>query len=1294
MNYISIFASQNIVNLETKKSLEVDETIIDLNKHQYELKIQELISFYMQDRLNTTIQLNEDLMFNSLFLEENEKIVPFLQEHNILIMEDLKQGIRECNKNEIQKILKLYPLLNEELIVNVFASDFKNKYDAFSKNVNFNVDLYKLCFNIDYKDVSIATNPNDSNSPLYTTHYQVFNLENYNLNKIRFFKEKRLTHRNKTEKIDFAQYINGIPTIGVEVKTPKQGLSKALRDQKEKDTYKYFFAIIGTNGTDVFINSNTNLNIFFKWLNYGDNNQITGVGIVDIFEELFFHKENSLFYIDKCIFINEIGEKKELTNLRVQQYFTSKKVSRDFKKLLSDRNKETNMDKWETYNKYIKHHTRTGKSLTFKAITNIVFKEFNTLFNKVIFFTHDVSSVMESVKRDFGGTLFKGSILKTIKSKKHYKDVVLNKEVTGVFIVNMQKIDTSCDITIDGLEGYKTLILIDEVHTHQEGGLARVREKQFPNASYISATATPKMDKKDKKWIAKNLKELNGREPTQKEIDDVYDSHMNDRTAQLMGDRLDELTPSDAQSLNIIVPLKAQKYKYSSSLTKDYEEKLLQIDTEVEKYLNDKFFNDLSESFMIEIKEKIVRIKIEENKEHELDSKELELFVNPDLDIETIKKNTFNSGQDKIINETKVLLYTELKDLYLNFCLKNKNSIKREMIKSFKTDIVPIKLQILEKEILAIRKEVSEKYNPKFFWVLSSVTDAIESLNKIKEEIQKELDNGSEAYIEKDGVRTLFFDKNQNIYKGIRFAIDVSDYTSSKEERRNLSEEESKTELENRYGKDFTPETINGKLISNRSNSNDIINDFESDEPGCVDVLLLVKKRMMGYDNKQLTMVFLDKTISDIKEMMQISTRTTTVLDGKKVGYMLDLTFDDRNSQTLKMTYAVYDNKDIKNILISEEFIEKTYKEISIKLNFIKSLFDFKENNTFKTLYNNENIYFDKLVTLYNRNILKKDVISQEFFKQLKDLNNLMNDLINPKYQLEKDNQIDIKKEYNALLNINARLYDYICSKELALGINNNNEWFSKEEIKKLIEDIFKSFGEEVDEKIIGLKDLIKLRLTGKKSDININNVNYRIDLKQIASKNTLNSIRISKNSSLKEGLETFLSFLDNDEVTEKQMEEQLEINKKLLLDITKDIENHYENDLIYYIINNEFLDFFKEDIETFKDKEFDKVLKTFAKYYASQISSKLELYIDTRNNRKDYIKNIIKGLNVTVTTFEFLKDNSEVISILKTLVYDNGQKWHQSSYKKIEIMCEEMDEKMINMIELIIDREDLYGRK
>lgn len=145
----------------------------------------------------------------------------------------------------------------------------------------------------------------------------------------------------------------------------------------------------------------------------------------------------------------------------------------------------------------------------------------------------------------------------------------------------------------------------------------------------------------------------------------------------------------------------------------------------------------------------------------------------------------------------------------------------------------------------------------------------------------------------------------RNVYRGIRFALDVSDFgKDAKGEIRSFS-----------Y---FNPGIPDESALKRRMKALDAT---------AVHVIIAVGKYTKGYDNNQLAVVALARNVGEVSLMNQIYTRPATMRVGKPKGVCLDLSFGLGNVACWNESMRLYDrNFDCEQLYTDERIFELVQK--------------------------------------------------------------------------------------------------------------------------------------------------------------------------------------------------------------------------------------------------------------------------------------------------------------------------------------------------------------------------------
>lgn len=1154
----------------------------------------------VEKRLQWLTHLQLEALINEKIIEENIN-TDITEQHNGYILDSiLFEKISLINKNHIDKFIINNSSFDFNVIAKKIHIDFlkriKTIFDLPSKTKN--IQLHKLYFN-ENKELYIKIN--DERIP-----YNVIDVNDPNNNKITIIKEKKLCIGfNKFEFPDFAIYYNGLPFISTEMKRPtingECGTIEAANDYHTKLSNPNFLGFIGTNGLKAFISCNPNILEPYIWENYPDlKNSVTYYdetdvnGFYDILCEIVTSPKNLLFYFESCTMLSETGD--YLKNARIQQYFTVKKV---FEKMLNSQS---------GFKTHFQHHTRTGKSFTFKIIAKLAYKKMNFRYKKCIFFTHDVSSVLPSVTKEFRYLDFPNGQIEEIKGKKDYQRKLSTNTIFGMYITNMQKI-TKKDKVIDASD--EVLIFIDEVHTHQgtstgtlnKNTMADLRKIHFPNATIISATASPIMEEQ----IVKG------------------EVQYRNITAELHGPCIDKVTPSDAVRLNLVTKLHFSKEnfqskelnKMKSEFTQKNEEETEIIENEIIRVIEQRLIDGTVEVF--KEKNKIIPSVLYNYNQIIINKCNFAHVVTLNPFIEKTKEHEqmfllLNSLQQSI-NLTISRLKTGIKS-------KFKQELWKETLKEkIENIVIP--------EVRRQRDNFSGIFTPKFFYVVNSRMNKNDLSNGemmliiIKEMIMEHIDLNPNSDPAKYSIEN-------NIYKGVRFGFDSSENENDNVLNGDLDGKSDITAL-------FEVEPLDNK---NKNIKNPC------------DVLILVRKKLMGYDNKNLTTVFLDKDIdeSNIKEMLQLATRGTTKREGKNIGYIKDLTFGDRNIETFRKAFSIYDSKDgVKEFIFEESDIISSISRIKDGKDKIVDLF-IKENISDKI--KKDNILTSKIlpqITEYIKSQYwkwrnKKESDKGEYFieKYITLISRLEQDfksLISPVFLLESKNEQDLLDNIFSIFRIN---YD------LLLDIKNKNthiykKRYTNEEIVLILEKTFSSFGgvnSFMDKMQLRYKDSINIELPLIYETIDRKN-NMSSTLGKL--RNELNSFNNEISGRIGEALEEISHSIDTNEGDLDEQATKIERYKKKiqeLKEIEKDLISSQYNDnrQLYKIC--EYLKYY------FNDNNTD-LLFELAKNIDRNILKERKL-ISEQLNKTDLLNSLINKVNFN--DVDFIKNDIDRWK----LVYEN----------------------------------------
>lgn len=1050
---------------------EIEKLAEELKKSLNEKQVQTKISQFF--RISQKKEIYEELQKTE---RDNE-----LQAHPYILIQDLTEAIKNGNKGLYQR----HNHMSVEALTTLIINDFIQKFDKIINDLTkTNKDLYELYTINDNRQFTLI----DKNNEKIVETYFIFNTSNPEQNILQIIKEKRIKEVNsKTEYPDFAIYLNGIPTVCIEIKPLSVGYTEAIEDIVNKKTYHRFLFCVGTDTQNTFITSNYKNKNNPLWESYGDNKK-TENSFFDLATELFTKQEDILSYILNYTFVSEDN----LINARVQQYFAAKKIIEELKKT-------------DPVSVYFKHHTRSGKSNTFKLILEYVRKN-SIKFKKIIILTHDLT-----VKDNLKETLItiNNTAYQEITTKAEFKKAI-NEKVTGckIYLTNIQKMESSIELIKKEVKNSNEyLFLVDENHTHQNlvSGYAAVRKIMFPHASYVSATATPIIENKNGVLV--------------------------DVTSERMGKQIDNFTPNNAIKLKTVLPLSFKCVKWENDLKNNKE--LLSKFKNLELQLNS-YLDELKKN----IKDFIPTFRTHKEIENILISKNLDCSLEEELEkvIEILL-------DDKEIDEDGPLYYYTKEELtyilsafeeYQNDSIKKINSDETKIaIDSLKRELNKKKMDLIVNHLHELKTTLP--FRPKAFLVVSSIQEGMKFILDLKKHIL--LDQSENMDL--DQIQNIN-DIKQNRYRSIRFGIDVSN-TKLGEDIWSSEDKRLKREL------DFDETDINGVLVGGKTS---VKEEFMLQHPDSIDVLIIVGKHLMGFDLKELVTVFLNRYIYDLKLIMQIATRGATIREGKTGSYVYDLTYNkDINYQILKKSFNIYSNEEIESnspIFISEEEALLILQDIEDnKIPVFLSLFKISESK-FSTK-EGLNAALDEISKLENKD---------DYFNSVKDLNKQLSNTIIPSIFINYKEKIRLRRFLNFLKNININIIKrnelYKLTETQIRDILHENLFLLKIDLKDVSNKIF---GEFIPEDVT----------LNEYTPVEIEIINSR---KKDFIKNKLSNLgRSILEKSILEEIENLLILLNKESFSVCELDSIKEQTEKITNSIKETISNEHNNNHIEYYL-------------------------------------------------------------------------------------------------------------------------------
>ena len=1048
-------------------------------------------------------------ILEELYLDKNSP----LQKHQYVLIDTFVKYIEILNVNLFSN--NLYKESKEQ-IINIIKTHFLTKFDE----AKTNQEIYSLVFGRDTRTITLTKIDGKKNE---LVSYNVIDTDyktDCRNNEITVIKEKviRITpYSDETQRPDFAVYLNGLPFIAIEVKNPLAniGLYEAFRDYKVKTTYHKFISCLCTDGLNAALTANPAGLTIDDWKTYGKHKTTKfkeeNSGFFDFSEELLFQVKNFVFYFQYGVFPFE----KNLGNLRVQQYYVMKEAFNLIEKMPIN----------TSFREVVKQPPRSGKTIAIRSIINMITLVYPNHYKKIFIQVPDLT-IMSQFHKDFINFTFNhGFKVKMINRRKKdskddsnnysYEEAVLDND-KAIYIMNMQKIsDDLANISNDGSD---ILVFIDEVHTHQLGENSKIRDINFPNASYITFTAT-----------------------TRKIVIDGKIVDLTSSEYSTSGKYLDELFNEDAKNLGMVVPVVYEKAKFDVVLNKNNAQSFSEyVDEQIMQklYIEDKF-SGVRDEIDRKVKEYILEM-VKKSTGQIIDDLDVNEFFLKKKNLEII--NAANTYRYKLFEQKSNSVV---------------NKIKAEVLTQIKINLIPETLNYIVNDF---KQKIDENYSERDLLPPYTVTPHFKAKAFLLADDQR-MANEIAKYIKKVSNGT-------NIVNGFKFGLDYSDQSK---------------DGETKFIDDFN-------IIKY---GNTIKDDFDSQEPESTDILIIVGKYLMGYDNKRLAAVYCNTNIAEPSRIFQLYTRPATKLDKKEIGFFVDMCFDNQNYDTYKRALAWYETGNETSVLfLEEDQIENQRTNLD---NYIKKLVHVL-NMTKEDL-----LKVDKERNLFTHGVSEND--QNEIFSICKSIHVTIRNLISPKYY---------RDFLPYILTINKALWGLLNY----LKANRKEPVFTKKDIELLFHEFMKTL------KIDNVNEIMEIEILDGNFIKSIDSVPAKetiiskqlYQVKNLLDKNRdfIHSDIFNKLKMMAENIEA-----DNqwDEETENKTTDLLKQGKieieKIKEKINDNFESHQEWFVTYTVIKN-YLESLNVTIEN------ESVFKKFTK----KISDVIKRQINNNSRSGTFMKN------------------------------------------------------------------------
>lgn len=315
-----------------------------------------------------------------------------------------------------------------------------------------------------------------------------------------------------TEYPDFVLFINGLPILWVEIKTPQAGIKEAIKDFQTKPQYQGAPLCLASNGKQAILSSRMTGNLE-TWVAYSgnisDNNSYWNGdnfnplhGQAYLIEQILSKPSRFEFLITRC---GAVDPKGFYMTARAQQYQALARFEQDLEwtEVCSTVLQQHGKIALSLGNRLVRQTQRTGKTHTMVRAIHLALSGHPTLYRLSLLMVGEVlilGQIHEALEHLNIGLADKSLQIQRVESRQQLNELLKlessreNHSEGKVVLANMQKISAKDTQSIPLTDSEKTLVVLDEGHLSQTGMTAGVRETIFPNASHLLLTATPKSE--------------------------------------------------------------------------------------------------------------------------------------------------------------------------------------------------------------------------------------------------------------------------------------------------------------------------------------------------------------------------------------------------------------------------------------------------------------------------------------------------------------------------------------------------------------------------------------------------------------------------------------------------------------------------------------------------------------------------------------------------------------------------------------------------------------------------------
>lgn len=1208
-----------------------------------------------------------DEEYKDLQLNKSHKyllIDAYSDESNKEIFKGLRKHIERHNSTLIEEFADNY---TKDELVEIMLADFISRWDSAKSNTEY----YNLVFKAGYCTIQLKNHRNTN----VLKSYNVISFNHSADNDYTIIKEKRMIGRKGLQQPDFAMYINGIPLIVWEVKTKISTLNKAFKEYGLKDTYSKFILCLGTDGSpndenaDVFLTGSTK--IFFKWKKYGRN-----------------ISSNYIFKVEDYL----MQDKHTLNDEQKIQSLINNNVSNEFRKALLDildrymvNNKKEEL-KFESISSYLSRialDTPEKKSSLIDEIKalliqptsgleDIIEELFDNPSNLLFYFKYCV--MLDKAGKDEDETYF----LINHRVQQYYTIKALNRKLKLLKNRNDHKNELMSELVKHVQRSGKSITIRSAVNLIADK-YSRLFRKLYicvPDLTILNVMLNTFQNNDIK------VKRVQSRSAFIESINESSASF----TVYLYNIQKTK-DPENDTGISGDDFINVGKYYGNDALFIIDEVHFAQSKTQADirancfpkaSFLTFTATPKIKEKGGEIINQTAVRYSesTDNGKINYLDELNATEAVQMGIILPVVYEKVVFEQNASL--ENAVEFDKKTKEFVEEFLLKGEYNIKIELEqdeaeKKVRGELEPklghgITQAALQEEINNERNGIRKKYEEKALKEIERF-ERVEALNQLRshkiEHIIKDMNAKRNNCFSEGNFRTKAFfvvesqkeaqryieviralsDNSSNTYKGYRFGADFSESQQSTNEVSLLSEL-------NLLSPDIKP-----------------INKFEeqNEKNDPIDVLIIVNKYLMGYDNKELVAVYCDKTINEPAKLYQLITRSATTRVGKQQGFFVDMTFGDDNYRTYTEKCLPYYNNNsgtsISTLKKEEILIQKNL--LKAKMLSIKQLLEYDDNE----------MLLDE-IDIYNRLLSKGTSIvdstqaikkKKQYFDFFKEINVILDVLIKPRYYMDNFEEILV------LSKVNARYLSEDCPKPEEAVV------FDRDDIKKIIVKSLSFFGltdlEEINNFKINGSNIKDEKLLGR---VNFNNVvtefKQRLTLTKTNKPKGLTELINKWSEQILTEADAKLAINQLNEDFVKPFEEK---QKKRSQIVQNDFNGSVAGFMAYesikeegyslieeYLSNRLFEDDNLNSKASLSNDEFNEYFEVFINEYSKLISAELLQIISEDNEiyekQDKYIKKIVNNLSIdlkAISLMPFVKSLDKNIAIELKKAFWNDSK-------------------------------------